>query len=194
MKAFLVSFLIIILLSCQSRHKPNSLDVQFRLESQPDSAGSKSQEKMSLTNQDNLTFLDSVSKRYGLSFDQIRNHTAIDSIYNTGFRSNASFTGDTVINGPNGIKGVILEYSDEQSCRYKFLVIMNAKSSHMISNMIVYTDCDQDEGAPYTTLNYKLINDSLFQTIETNFSIGSKDSNVQKTEWKIRADGKIDSL
>ena len=144
------------------------------------------------------TFLDSISAKAELSVDQVRKYTKIDSIYYTGMFSDASFSGDTVFNCPNGLRIMIIDYDDRKSCIYRFLLVIVSANHQNIDNKIIYTDCDHDEGANYTTLKYRLINDSIFETIETNYAANSKSKvakdELRKFKWKISGNGQIKSI
>lgn len=139
------------------------------------------------------SFLDSIAKKYELSIEQIRSHTFIDTVYYTGMFSDVGFTGDTVLNFRNGFKGAIINYDDRRSCIYKFLLIMNS-DNHNTANKIIYTDCDHDESADYTTLRYKLLNGSIFETTETYIPAKSKTQKIEKLKWKVSNKGTINSL
>lgn len=145
--------------------------------------------------EESLTFLDSISKKYELSVHQIRSHTIIDSIYYTGMLMNTVFTGDTIVNFRNGYKGAIITYDDKRSCIYKFLLVFNPSGNLNTDNKIIYTDCDHDESADYTTVRYKLLNDAAFETIENYFPANSE--NIYEThtiKWSVSGVGLIDSI
>lgn len=56
--------------------------------------------------------------------------------------------------------------------------------------MKVYSDCDRDESSSYTTLQYKLLNDSVFETTKAFTPANSdKVQSVKKYKWKISNSG-----
>lgn len=192
MKFALVIF-VMILLSCQSQQVKQIKNKQEDLQS---SDSSKIQKKDSeiVNNRQSFPFFDSVFKKYELSIDQIRKNTLLDSIYYSGMFSDVVFTGDTLLSSHNGFIGTILTYDDRKSCIYKFLLIFNRVTNKNVDYKIIYTDCDHDESADYTTLRYKLINDSIFETTETYIPAKSKIQKIERFKWKISNIGEIDSL
>ena len=169
-------------------------------ETKPEQANLKSDEKTFRHNPSNIvvpnnaTFLDSVSKKTELSIQQIKQHTNIDSVYFTERFSEAAFTGDTVFNFENGLKGVIVKYDDRTNCIYEFLLIFPSGKEMCTDNKIIYTDCDRDESADYTMLRYKLLNGSIFETITTYIPAKTKIKKIEKTRWKVSSSGMIDTL
>lgn len=184
---------ITVLFSCQSQQEAKTKNGQKDLKANDSLSVRQKPNSVEIINGIPSTFLDSVSKKTELSIGQIRNHTSIDSVYYTGMFSDVSFTGDTVFNFYKGFKGVIVDYDDRRSCIYKFLLVLNADNKNVISK-IVYTDCDRDESADYTTLHYKLINDSIFETTETYMSGKGKTKKTENHKWKISNIGGIDPL
>ena len=67
-----------------------------------------------------------------------------------------------------------------------------------MDSKLIYTDCDRDESANYTTIRYKIANDSTFETIKSiypahkgpNFNIHES----KKSIWKIARNGHIESI
>jgi hypothetical protein len=143
----------------------------------------------------NLSFLDSINNKYELSIEQIKRNTLIDNVYYTGMFSDARFTGDTVIDLYHGFKGAIIDYDDRLVCSRKFLVILN-EANQNTDEKIVFTECDQDESSSNRTVNYKFINDSSFETIETYFPANSErlkpKPKVKKFIWRINHVGSIE--
>ncbi|HEY5462021.1 MAG TPA: hypothetical protein VIJ95_02080 [Hanamia sp.] len=170
---------IMVLLSCQTKNKSQKINEAIGSKYNDSLIANQRSDSAKTINTNSLSFLDSIDRKYVLSIEQIKNHTLIDSIYYTGVLSNAGFSGDTIFNFNNDFKGALIEYDDKQSCIYKFLLIFN-KEEKNLSNMIVYTDCDQDESVDYQTLRYKLLNDSVFETIETYFPANSKAKKNEK--------------
>lgn len=141
------------------------------------------------------SFLDSIAKNYELSIAQIKTHTGIDSNWYVGRHSDAGFTGDTIFHINRKMAVGIIEYNDRLVCIYKFLLVFIPPDWKNTATKIVYTDCDRDESANYTTSRFKLLNDSTFETIETYFSANSeKPKSVEIHKWKINDSGKIYSI
>lgn len=175
----------IVLFSCQSQQETKTENEQKEL--RPDDTLPVQQQLDSIKTINTVTssFLDSVGGKYELSIAQIKKHTSIDSVYYTGMFADVGFTGDTVFNFYRGLKGAIIVYDDRRSCIYKFLLVFNPASNQNIANKIIYTDCDRDESADYTTLSYKLLSDSILETTETYVSAKSKAHKIEKLKWKI---------
>jgi hypothetical protein len=175
--------------ACQQEHKsePVQKSEPAILSQEPENADSA---------KTSLTFLDSVSRQYDLTIAQIKAHTLIPDFYYTGRLSVATFSGNTVINLAYGFKGAVLNYSDGLNCSYKFLLVMDTAKNINVSYHQIYSVCDRDESAGYVTLDYKFLNDSLFDIIETGTSESSevKHFNTEIKKWRIRKDGKINPV
>ena len=192
MKILLI-ILVTILFSCKSKQGTKKNEELTRNSNIPKQAENDS---MATNNSaTHLSFIDSVSQKYELSTGQIKKYTKIDSVYYTDMFSDVSFIGDTVIDFHSGLKGAIIKYDDRKSCIYKFLLIIDQTNNRNSDNKIIFTDCDHDESADYTTLRYRLLNDSTFETIETyipaksgNKANSTKDKDVK---WKINMSGMI---
>lgn len=143
------------------------------------------------------SFFDSILGKFELTFQQVKKYTMIDSVYYTGMFSDVVFLGDTVFNFRAGNKGVIIRYDDKKSCIYKFLLVFDLNNDRNIDSKIIYSDCDHDESVDYSQLRYNLLNDSIFETIETYIpAVASRDVQRIKSErikWKLTKDGIIDS-
>jgi hypothetical protein len=191
MRSLLV-IVTVFLFSCQSQQETKAKNEKKELK--PDSTLSGQQESDSAkADATSSSFLDSIAKKYELSIEQIRNHTFIDSVYYTGIFSDVGFSGDTVLSFRNGFKGAIINYDDRRSCIYKFLLVINPDNQISV-NKIIYTDCDHDESVDYTTLRYKFLNDSIFETTETYIPAKGKTQETEKLKWKISNTGTTDSL
>jgi hypothetical protein len=140
------------------------------------------------------SFLDSIRNNYELLTKQIREHTIIDSFYFTGRHSDATFTGDTILPLSNNFIGAIVDYDDKSNCIYKFLLIFSPGENKNTDYKRIYSECDRDESADYLRLDYELLNDSCFQTIESYIPKNSDSvSQVEKIKWNIDHHGLIDS-
>jgi len=143
------------------------------------------------------SFMDSVANKYVLSKSQIRTNTKIDSNYYTRYFSDAVFTGDTVFNFGRGFKGAIIDYNDKKNCSLKFLLVFAPFNKLNTANTIIFKDCDVDQSTGGTMVNYKLLTDSTFETIETDIPSQSAESSTGKKKifkCKINDKGMIDSL
>jgi hypothetical protein len=137
-------------------------------------------------------FLDSIANKDELSVEQIRSYTSIDSIWYTGRRSIARFIGDTVFHFFGGFTGAIIKYDDRSNCVYRFLLVFRPPDSQNTANKIIYTDCDRDESAGYNDTRYKLLNDSMFETIKRYYPPGGqKAKSVVRQKWRISDSGTI---
>ncbi len=182
-----------VLFSCQAKKKTIEKNEPLRPKRNDSLVISRESNSAKIADTDSVSFLDSIARKDILSIRQIRSHTLIDSVYYSGALSNSSFSGDTVLSFYKNLVGALIEYNDNQSCIYKFLLIFNRENKNL-SKMIVYSDCDQDESADYETLDYRLLNDSIFETIETYVPANSKKQKVTKYLWRISTKGEIDSL
>ena len=134
------------------------------------------------------SFLDSVFLKYELAIGQIKRHTNFDSVYYTGYHSDAFFSGDTLLQLRNGLKGAVIIYNDGRSCLSKLLFVFNSSQDISISSKVIYTDCDRDESSGCNYLRYVILSDSTFQTIETNLPpVSTKNQSSTKTvvKWKM---------
>jgi hypothetical protein len=145
-----------------------------------------------------LTFVDSVAGKFGLTIQQVKVHTQIPEIYYTDIYSGATFEGEKVIDLAYGYKGAILNYSDGRNCMYKFLLIMDTANNKNGSYSIIYSECDRDESAGYKTINYKFLNDSLFDITETYLPphAGENDPGKRVTvmHYRVSRKGMIESF
>jgi hypothetical protein len=140
-------------------------------------------------------FIDSISKRYELTIDQLKKNTTINKDY---FNStNCKFIGDSIFGFSNASKYFFatIIYDDGSVCRNKFLLVFSFNNGSCSDNMLVETDCDEDESSEeYRKITYGLQNDSSFFTIE---SINNHKQNslkdIKKT-WKINSLGKIEII
>ena len=140
-----------------------------------------------------LTFLDSVMEKRELLISQIKMHTVLDSIYYIEMNANVGFSGDTVISLRNQLKGAIINYDDKRSCIYKFLFIFTSTGSFNTDYKIIKNDCDRDESADYLSIDYKFLNDSIFETFESlTLKHLESVSEVKKCRWKVTGMGAID--
>jgi len=187
---YTVTIVIIALFSCQSQQNNANKSDSQTAQIKDTLTGQHKQEALIANPQKLGSFVDSIGKKLVLSIDQIRKHTLIDSIYFTGIFSNASFKGDTVIKRNKGYYIAIIDYDDTRMCIYRFLLVINSESINT-DKKIVSTDCDRDESADYTSLNYRLMSDSSFETTETFMPAGKTQKKVEKMKWKVNKDGKI---
>ncbi|WP_207513876.1 hypothetical protein [Longitalea luteola] len=141
-----------------------------------------------------MTFLDSVLSKCQLSAQQIQNHTNIDSMWYTGIFLNSTFSGDTIVNFYSGFKGAIINYDDGKNCVYKFLLIFSSPDRLNTDYKTIYSDCDHDESSDYSSLNFTILNDSTFETIEKYNAAGSKNEIMEKIKWRLNQKGQIDSI
>jgi hypothetical protein len=176
--------------SCQSRQGPETVHDHPDSPINDTSLAHGKPHSLKFFDKDNYSFLDSVANKYELSVGQIRTHTQIDSVFYSGSFADVSFTGDTVFDIHNGLKGAIIVYDDGQSCLYKVLLVMTIDNKN-VSNKFIYSDCDRDEGRSYITLDYKLLNDSVFETYETYFVRESEVEKMENLKWKISNKGEI---
>jgi hypothetical protein len=140
------------------------------------------------------TFFDSVLRKSELSILQIREHTRIDSMWYTDMFINSVFIGDTILGFRYGLKGVIITFDDRRNCIYKFLLIFNSNNDFNSDYKIISSDCDRDESLGYTSLSYKILNDSVFETSERHFDANSDTGTAIIMKWKLDQKGKINSM
>ena len=139
------------------------------------------------------SILDSIEKKQELSIGQIRKNTLIDSVFYTDMYSDADFAGDTVFKLYNNLKGAVINYNDKKSCLYKFLLLFDSANRN-ISNKIIYSDCDHDESADYTTLRYRFLSRTKFEIVESFTPANSKMVKVTITIWNISKNGALNSI
>src|SRR5579872_1314239 len=185
---------ILILASCQSRTEGPSNTKEKQIVSKDSSPVHRLPNSAKSINDHSSSFLDSIARKSELSTEQIKRHTSLDSVFCTGMYDRAGFTGDTVFEFTRGIKGAIVDYDDKTNCLYRFLLVFRPKEDHSAAHKLIYSDCDQDESAGYLTLRYKLLNDSMFATIETYTPANSKNKKIKYLTWKISWSGAIDSV
>lgn len=151
--------------------------------SYPDRQGSKGDqtladgESVKNTHRPQKDFLDSVFAKMGLSFDQIKEHTNIDTIYN---KEHVKFAGDTVWyrNGKHPL--AVVRYSDSLISK-KLLLVFN-KSGKCTASLIVGMDGDVDS-FDSIVLDYKISDNNSFFTTETwTYRGGSKDDKITITK------------
>ncbi|MDX2047400.1 MAG: hypothetical protein SFU87_11480 [Chitinophagaceae bacterium] len=181
----------IVLFSCQLQQETKTKNEQKQLKADDPLSVQQKPDSVKIIHTAPPSFLDSINGKYKLSIAQIKNHTSVDSVYYTGMFADVGFTGDTVFNFYRGFSGAVIDYDDRRSCVYKFLLVFNPVSNQNIANKIIYTDCDHDESADYITLRYRLLNDSTFETTETQFPAKSKAPKIEKLKWKISNNGII---
>jgi hypothetical protein len=146
-------------------------------------------------NASSASFLDSIAKKYKLSHRQISAFTSVDSIWYTGENSAAGFAGDKVFHFARGFIGAIIDYDDKRNCIYKYLLLFNATDRKNTAYMKVYSDCDRDKSSSYTTLRYRLLNDSVFETTKAFTPANSdKVQSVKKYKWKISNSGRFEPV
>ena len=187
----LFAFILISLLACQSQQETKTNIKQDTLKSDGDSLVHF---KNDSTNEADYlqgpSIFDSISRGDELSIAQIRQHTMIDSIYFTGKHSDAVFMGETVYDIHNGFKGAIIVYDDRRNCIYKFLLVFDPAGKNSDYRQIK-SDCDRDESADFGSLDYSILNDSIFQTIETYVPADSEKAEKKKSKWKVNDKGLI---
>lgn len=148
-----------------------------------------------------LTFFDSVMAKMQLSHQQMLKHTIVDTgLYHTAWSDTDSsripgFTGDTCYTNVK-CPIAIVYYSDAGTCGRKFLLVY--RNSKNTACQEVYTSCDDDgDDQDYSYLDYKIVNEHLFYTLETfeNRARKLKDKIiVTKHSYKIDDKGKINEL
>jgi hypothetical protein len=122
---------------------------------------------------------DSVLHKQDLTISQIRKYTTLDSIYFTGRLAENVFTGDTVVDFGNGMKGVVINYSDRLVASYKRLFLYNN------------VDCTEDQDCSF--VDYKITSDSTFELIETIVPANAEErklsDSIIRYTWKVKVDG-----
>ncbi|HZX57091.1 MAG TPA: hypothetical protein VFE54_00130 [Mucilaginibacter sp.] len=122
-------------------------------------------------------FLDSVFVKMGLSFDQIKEHTNIDSTY---YKEHVKFTGDTVWYRNSKHPLAIVRCADS-NLNKKLLLVFNRRGK-CTASLIVGMNGDVD-GLDSVILNYKIIDDYSFTTTETwTYRGGKTDDKITVTK------------
>ena len=109
-----------------------------------------------------LTFIDSVLRQDTFTTKQIKQHL-IDSSF---ISRNSHFSGDTVYYAGTAYSIVILRDDDRAVCSRKYLLVYRMGASKNISGMQVVSDCDEDSGANYFRMEFKIFNNKQFYTRE----------------------------
>lgn len=108
------------------------------------------------------SFMDSVAARDELTLGQIKQYTIIDSMYR---KEEVAFRGDTVYKAIGDCKIALLDYNDQKSCTYKFLLVYKGARRNT-DYTIVQTDCDEELSADFSRTGFQLLSDSTFSTRE----------------------------
>jgi hypothetical protein len=188
-----VGLLILVLLFMIACHGKEKSKEQFA----PAVVQNESQAPLALIQKESqarLTFFDSILNKSELTLLQVREHLIIDSLFYTGFHSEASFVGDTIVRLRNGFTGAIIEYDDHKNCMFKFLFVFSPGDNLNTDYERIYSDCDRDGDSDYTTTRYRLLNDSLFEISENYFPEHSDEPTISKTRWLVNQKGGIDSV
>jgi hypothetical protein len=123
-------------------------------------------------------FLDSVLVKMDLSFDQVKAHAKLDTIYD---KDEAQFSGDTVWFRSGKRPLAIISY-DNGGMSKKFLLVFNRRGK-CTAILMVGMDGDVDGGFDAISLNYKIFDNDTFSTTETwKHKEGKKDNKVTVTE------------
>jgi len=190
--------IIVVLLSssCQSKQKEKTKIEHKGLGDSSISIQPKKDLAITMNVARHFSFLDSISKKYNLSIEQIRTHTIIDSFYyDTNLNRSATFTGDTVFIIHNTFKGAIVNCY-RGTGNYKLLIIFTLDGTENTDYKEIYSagDSDGDEDN-YSWDDYKLLTDSTFQTFESYTRHNStKQGEKNKIKWQINDKGRIDSV
>ncbi len=122
-------------------------------------------------------FLDSVFVKKRLSFDQIKEHTNIDTIYD---KENIRFVGDTVWYRKGKHPLAIVRYRDSLIDR-KLLLVFNRRGK-CTASLIVGMDGDVDS-FDSVRLNYRISDNNNFSTTETwTYCGGIRDDKITTTK------------
>jgi hypothetical protein len=136
---------------------------------------------------------DSVLHKQDLTISQIRKYTTLDSIYFTGRLAENVFTGDTVVDFGNGMKGVVINYSDRLVASYKRLFLFKPPYDKSIGDMEVYNNVDCTEDQDCSFVDYKITSDSTFELIETIVPANAEErklsDSIIRYTWKVKVDG-----
>ena len=143
-----------------------------------------------------VSFIDSVRRRLPIPISQLCQRTLIESFYYTGFNSDATFEGDTVVNFSNGYLGAILNYNDGKVCSKKLLFIFDSTGKKNTSYEMIALDCDHFDDE-YINQVY-VLSDTMLETRKSiyPFTDNSSDSIPKSTEivrWKVNSKGILDS-
>ncbi len=175
-------FTLVFILSCQSRSDSNKTDEQQVADS-----------SSTVSPASTMTFYDSVLQKKDLSFEQIKARALFDSVHYTGYYSTATFAGDTLLHLRNNLTGVVIAYGSPV-CYQKFLILFNKEEKEM-SRAEVYTGCDGPENEDYSSTDYRVLNDSTYETIETFRPANADEKNlpekITKVKWRISQNGAI---
>jgi len=189
---------MLCLVSCQ-QHKKTKIETSEKnintdtIATMPAPPGDKAEPKEPAL----ASFIDSVANKYVLTLTQILACTKLGSIHDSEYLSSAVFTGDTVVNFGTGFKGAIIEYNDKKNCIFKFLFVFGRVDNLNTDIATIFKGCDIDQDSGGTMLDYKLLTDSTFQTIETDILPDLAENSDTKKEifnWKINGQGIIDSM
>jgi len=156
-------------------------------------------------------FWDSIAMGLKLSYEQIKKYTAIDSYsaldsfyilnYDSvefNFKENLGFWADSVYTTRHNFKVAILKHSGP-NCLTRLMLVFDSTGTHNISYTVIEEGCDRDgEDLPYSWLEYRILTDSTFETIETSDPGDANTTHryftTEITKWKITNKGTIDSL
>ena len=140
-------------------------------------------------------FLDSLLIGSDLSIAQIERHTMLDK---SNFVPNATFTIDTVYDADLKHTIAIIMYNDKLVCLNYYLFVFDKNDLKNKDFKLVRTGCDAEEGVSSSSLDFSIVNNSLFYTkdIYTERSEGKDDSVIVKRKhyYKINKSGKIVSF
>src|SRR5262245_53996387 len=156
-------------------------------------------------------FWDTLTMGIKLSYDQISRYTSIhsawsmDSFYidenkkfDSSFGDGLGYWADSTFIAPGGFKVAIIKHFGVNIAD-QYLVVFDSAVTHNLSYIQVSEGADRDgEDSPYSSLEYKIVSNSTFETIE-NYDPGDADKKhwyyTETTEkWKINNRGLIDSI
>ncbi len=201
--------LLFVFLSCHDGKRNNNNNSQT-INSTNDTVPGTGTDKI-ITPAEAATFWDSIALQLHLTNDQMKKYTLIgysyssmDSFYITrydsiefNFKESLGFWGDSVYN-THPFKIAILRHSGA-NCLEKYLLVFDSAGIHNLSYTMIEEGCDRDgEDSPYSSQDYKMLSDSIFETIET-YDPGDDDKTdrnitTQITKWKINTKGIVDSV
>jgi len=122
-------------------------------------------------------FLDSVFVKMDLSFDQIKEHTNIDT---TSHKDHVKFAGDTVLYRTSKHPLAIVRYDDSLIDK-KLLLVFNRRGK-CTASLVVGMDGEVDS-FDSVVLNYKIFDNNSFSTTETwTYRGGSKSDKITITK------------
>jgi hypothetical protein len=188
--AGLLTLVLLFMIGCHGKDKSKEQFTPAVVQNEPQAPPALIQMKP-LTR---LTFFDSILNKSELTLLQVRDHLIIDSLFYTGFHSEATFVGDTIVRLRNGFIGAIIEYDDHKNCIFKFLFVFRPGDNLNTDHEWIYSDCDRDGDSYYTTTRYKLLNDSVFEISENYFPEHSEEPTISRTRWLVNQKGGIDSI